>query len=108
MQLFVLALIPTVFGALAVQRRSEPAPLHLPRDADGLIPDQYIVKYYDVSASSAIEAGMKKLSTKPKHVYEGTFRGFAAKLDQKTLELLRNDPSVSRRAVQVPLSRFKS
>jgi hypothetical protein len=95
MKLSLLALIPAALATPIVQRRSEPAPLHIRRDIEALIADQYIVKYYDVSASSVVENGIKKLSVKPKHLFKGAIRGFAAKLDQKTLDLLRDDPNVS-------------
>ncbi|KFA60033.1 hypothetical protein S40285_08931 [Stachybotrys chlorohalonatus IBT 40285] len=94
MKLSLLALIPAALATPIVQRRSEPAPLHIRRDIEALIADQYIVKYYDVSASSVVENGIKKLSVKPKHLFKGAIRGFAAKLDQKTLDLLRDDPNV--------------
>ncbi|KEY74910.1 hypothetical protein S7711_01266 [Stachybotrys chartarum IBT 7711] len=86
---------PAILGTPTVQRRSEPAPLHTPRDVEALVTDQYIVKYSDVSASSVIENGIKKLSAKLKHFFKAAIRGFAAKLDQKTLDLLRDEPNVS-------------
>ncbi|KFA53567.1 hypothetical protein S40293_09243, partial [Stachybotrys chartarum IBT 40293] len=85
---------PAILGTPTVQRRSEPAPLHTPRDVEALVTDQYIVKYSDVSASSVIENGIKKLSAKLKHFFKAAIRGFAAKLDQKTLDLLRDEPNV--------------
>nr|R4IR27.1 RecName: Full=Subtilisin-like serine protease AsES; AltName: Full=Alkaline serine protease AsES; AltName: Full=Extra-cellular elicitor protein AsES; Flags: Precursor [Sarocladium strictum]AFZ84667.2 proteinase K-like subtilisin [Sarocladium strictum] len=88
----VLALLPVAFGAPT--RRDEPAPLHVPRDVDSLIKDTYIVKYKDITAFSAVDEGLKLLSGKPKHIYKGAFKGFSGKIDAKTLELLRDDPSV--------------
>lgn len=89
----LLAILPAVLAAPA--RRDAPAPLHVPRDVDNLIEGQYIVKYKDITAFSAIEEGVKILSKKPEHVYKNGFKGFAAKIDKDTLEVLRDDPSVS-------------
>lgn len=89
----LLSLLPA--AALgAPTRRDEPAPLHIPRGVDSLIKDTYIVKYKDISAFSAVDEGLKILGKKPEHVFKGAFKGFAGKIDAKTLELLRDDPSV--------------
>lgn len=89
----LLALLPAVLGAPT--RRSEPAPLHVPRDVDSLIKDTYIVKYKDITAFSAVDEGIKVLTGKPAHVFKGAFKGFAGKIDAEALEILRDDPSVS-------------
>lgn len=88
----LLALLPAVLGAPT--RRSEPAPLHVPRDVDSLIKDTYIVKYKDITAFSAVDEGIKVLAGKPAHVFKGAFKGFAGKIDAEALEILRDDPSV--------------
>lgn len=91
----LLALLPVVLGAPAT-KRSEPAPLLIPRgDATELVADKYIVKFYDVSAMSAVDDAVKILSEAPEKVFKNLFRGFSAKLDADTLEALRNHPDVS-------------
>lgn len=91
----LLAILPVVLGAPAVNKRDEPAPLHVPRDVDALIADKYIVKFKDFSALSALEDGLKILSEDPEHVFKASFRGFSGTLDKKQLEALRDHPDVS-------------
>ncbi|KAH8177019.1 subtilase family protein [Sarocladium implicatum] len=88
----LLAILPAVLAAPA--RRDAPAPLHVPRDVNTLIEGQYIVKYKDITTFSAVEEGVKLLGKKPEHVFKGSFKGFAGKIDKETLDILRDDPSV--------------
>ena len=89
----LLALLPAVLGAPT--KRSEPAPLLVPRgDANTLIADKYIVKFKDDSSLSILESAVSILSEAPEHVYENTIRGFSATLDAETLEALRDHPDV--------------
>lgn len=88
----LLAILPVAFAAPAL-KRDEPAPLIIPRDADALIADKYIVKLKD--GPSILDDAMSALSIDAKHVYSNVFNGFAATLDKKALENLRNHPDVS-------------
>lgn len=98
----LLALLPVVLGAPA--KRSEPAPLLTPRgDADSLIAGKYIVKFRDVSALSVVDDALSVLDEAPEHVFKSLFRGFAATLDDATLQALRDHPDVS----SVPLCSYQ-
>ncbi|KAI6783452.1 proteinase T-like protein [Emericellopsis cladophorae] len=91
MRLSVLfAILPVVLGAPAA-KRSEPAPLH---KRDDSIKGQYIVKFKDIVAMSAVDDTVSGLSEKPEHVYGTLIRGFSGKLDEETVEALRANPDV--------------
>lgn len=62
-----------------------------------MVPGKYIVKLRDGASDSALNAAVSKLgSTKADHVYKGAhFKGFASKIDAKTLETIQNIPEVS-------------
>ncbi|KAL1866431.1 hypothetical protein VTK73DRAFT_4736 [Phialemonium thermophilum] len=62
-----------------------------------LVPGKYIVKLHDGASDAALHAAVAKLgsSTKADHVYSaGHFKGFASKLDTKTLESIQDIPDV--------------
>lgn len=89
----LLAILPAVLAAPA--KRSEPAPLLVPRGDDTtLIADKYIVKFKENSSLSILESAMSVLSDAPDHVYENTFQGFSSTLDAETLDALRDHPDV--------------
>lgn len=94
----LLALLPVVLAVPSV-KRDEPAPLIIPRDAEALVADHYIVKLKDSSEASALDDSLSLLAKDADHVYTEAFRGFAATLDKKTLELLRDQPDVRTSAV---------
>lgn len=90
----LLALLPMVLGAPAT-KRSEPAPLLTPRaDADALIADNYIVKFKESSELSILNNALSSLDVAPDHVFKAIFQGFSAKLDEETLNALRDHPDV--------------
>lgn len=88
-------------GTSPPRRRSTPAPVVRPRGANvSLIPERYIVKLEDDSASSSGvgHAAVVSLlaSAKPESVYNMTgFRGFVGELSLESLEDLRHHPAVS-------------
>jgi hypothetical protein len=89
--LALLALLPVALAAPAVQ----PAPVIQPRGVQ-LVPGKYIVKLKDGVASGKVDAALNKLAgVKADHVYRGAFKGFASKLDAKTLDAVRLNPDVS-------------
>ncbi|KHN96150.1 subtilisin-like protease PR1G [Metarhizium album ARSEF 1941] len=90
----LLSMLPLVL-AIPTAKRSEPAPLLVPRgEAFTLIPDEYIVKLKKGSASAALEDAIKIIPGDANHVFESIFRGFTGKLDSSTLEALRSHPDV--------------
>lgn len=91
----LLALLPLALGAPvadAVEERSEPAPLLEARGA--LVADKYIVKLKEGSSLAALDTTMRKLTGEADHVYKNVFKGFAASLDEKMLQILRSHPDV--------------
>lgn len=95
MQLSVLlALLPAILAAPAVEKRAEPAPLLTPRGVD-VVADKYIVKFKDGIARIAVDESMNILESKADFVYETAFRGFAGHLTKAELQTLRNHPDVS-------------
>lgn len=83
----LLSLIPLVAAAPA-----ELAPLLMAEES--ALANQYIVKFKEGSALAAVEKAMSQLQTKPAHVYKNVFNGFAGKLDDKMLNVLRLHPDV--------------
>ncbi|KAK2595612.1 hypothetical protein QQS21_006659 [Conoideocrella luteorostrata] len=76
-------------------KRSEPAPLIIPRgETTSLIPDEYIVKFKKGSASATLKDAMKMLPAQPNHVFDSIFKGFTGKLDSLTLNAMRAHPDV--------------
>lgn len=91
---FLLVVLPLALAAPPLKRRSEPAPLIVPRHAQ-VIPDRYIVKFKESSESSAIDKAVSGVSASAEHVYRDSFKGFASSLDKKALDALRDHPDVS-------------
>lgn len=76
-------------------KRSEPAPLIIPRgEASRLIANEYIVKLKEGSGLASLQEAMKILPGQPDQVFESIFKGFSGKLDASTLEALRAHPDV--------------
>ncbi|KAL6800757.1 subtilisin-like protein [Trichoderma sp. SZMC 28013] len=90
----LLSLLPMVLAAPATEKRSEPAPLLIPTTKHGLVADQYIVKFKEGSSLQAVDEALTKIASNAHHVYQHVFKGFAATLDQETLEVLRSHPDV--------------
>lgn len=78
-------------------QRSEPAPLLVPRgvEAEQLVADDYIVKFREGSAMSAVQEAVKMVPGHNGQVFENIFKGFSGKMNSKIVELLRNHPDVS-------------
>lgn len=90
----LLAILPAALAMPSVKRDS-PAPLIMPRDESTIIPGKYIVKLKEGSSASALSDTLSLLAKSPEHVYSSAFSGFAATLDKKTLDALRDQPNVS-------------
>lgn len=86
----LLALLPAVLAAPS--KRNQPAALTMAA-FDG-IADQYIVRFKDGSALSAMDSAMGMLKDEPIAKYGTLIQGFAAKMDADTLDLIRNHPDV--------------
>ncbi|KAI0018218.1 proteinase T-like protein [Xylariomycetidae sp. FL0641] len=85
----VLAALPLALAAPS--KRSSPAPLHVPRNADALVAGQYIVKLHAGSTLSAVAehaAGAETLYA------TGAFQGFAGALTAAQLAAVRAHPAV--------------
>lgn len=80
-------------AAPATRKRSEPAPLIIPRDAK-IIPEKYIVKFKSGSGLSILDEALGKLTGDADHVYHDVFKGFATTLDESMLNTLRDHPDV--------------
>ncbi|KAB5578719.1 peptidase S8/S53 domain-containing protein [Coniochaeta sp. 2T2.1] len=90
----LLATLPLGLAA-AVGPQTRLAPVIEARGAD-IIPGQYIVKLKKGASEDVLRTALGKLGdTKAKHVYKAPgFRGFASKLDAKTLETIQKIPEV--------------
>lgn len=91
---FLVALPLALAAPGADTRRSEPAPLLVPRGNHELLPGQYIVKCKDNSAVSALDNMLASVGGKLEQRYENVFRGFAAHLDDDELNAIRSHPDV--------------
>ncbi|OAA45371.1 oryzin precursor [Cordyceps fumosorosea ARSEF 2679] len=96
MRLSVLLSILPLAVAVPTAKRSEPAPLLIPRGAgaQSLIADQYVVKFKEGSALSAVEEAMKQLPNGGGQMFSEVFKGFSGHFDAATLSLLRDHPDV--------------
>ncbi|PHH74065.1 hypothetical protein CDD80_3328 [Ophiocordyceps camponoti-rufipedis] len=89
----LLTLLP--LAATAPSKRSEPAPLLIPRGASqNLIANKYIVKFKDEMSMTTADASLIAFSENADHVYNHAFRGFAGHLSDEDLKNLRNRPEV--------------
>lgn len=90
----LLAALPVAL-ATVVTKRDEPAPLHI-SGAPGarLIANKYMVKFKEDADMKMVENAMGKLKTNADHTFLDVFKGFAARLEQKEVDALRNLPAV--------------
>ncbi|KAM0738290.1 hypothetical protein ACQRIT_006027 [Beauveria bassiana] len=93
----LLSLVPLA-DAFPRAKRSEPAPLLIPRSvsADDLVANQYVVKFKESSTLAAVEEAIKSLSLPngAGQVFREVFTGFAGHFDAATLDLIRGHPEV--------------
>ena len=89
-----LASLSAVALAGPVGRRSSPAPLIHSQSADA-IADKYIVVLNKDITTASFDETLTTHSTKAKHNYNSTIKGFAGTFDKSALDELRNHPSVS-------------
>ncbi|TQV93055.1 hypothetical protein V2A60_003632 [Cordyceps javanica] len=96
MRLSVLLSILPLATAVPTAKRSEPAPLLVPRgvSAQNLVADQYVVKFKEGSDLAAVEEAMKALPEAAGEVFSEVFKGFSGHLDATTLDLIRDHPDV--------------
>lgn len=92
----ILSLLPLALAAPASKRAGGPAPLLKPRDTgSNLIPGQYIVKMKEGMSVSSVDEALDLFEGDAKHEWKtGSFRGFAAKLDEAALDKIANHPDV--------------
>ncbi|KAG6296147.1 Cuticle-degrading protease [Claviceps purpurea] len=94
MQLSILlALLPAILAAPAVETRGQPAPLLAPQGLD-IVADKYIVKFKDGISSLAVDETLSVLQAKADFVYKHAFNGFAGHLTKDELKTLRDRPDV--------------
>ncbi|OAA58175.1 oryzin precursor [Cordyceps fumosorosea ARSEF 2679] len=91
----LLALLPFA-AAVPTAKRSEPAPLVVPRgiSQDKIVADEYIVKFKKGCSLATVEEAVKKLPNGTDRVFREVFKGFAGRLDAETLQLIRDHPDV--------------
>ncbi|PHH88911.1 hypothetical protein CDD83_6891 [Cordyceps sp. RAO-2017] len=90
----LLTLLPLALaGPSVVRKRSEPAPLITPRDAE-VIPEKYIVKFKHDSKMSVLDEAINDLADDADHIYHHAFKGFATSLNEEALKNLRDHPEV--------------
>ncbi|EJP61779.1 Proteinase K [Beauveria bassiana] len=93
----LLSLVPLA-DAVPRAKRSEPAPLLIPRSVStgDLVANQYIVKFKESSTLAAVEETIKSLSLPngAGEVFREVFTGFAGHFDAATLDLIRSHPEV--------------
>lgn len=90
--LLLLNLLPLAIAAPAA-KRSEPAPLLIPR-GDDIIADKYIVKYKETFSISSADHILKAHNAEAEKIYSHIFKGFAGPLNQTAVDQLRNHPDV--------------
>lgn len=89
----LLALLPSLAVA-APSRRSQPAPLVVPRGAQ-LVSGKYIVKLKGDAHTGSLESAINAVVADADHVYNTEhFRGFASGLTDAELKDLQNNPDV--------------
>ncbi|KAG6140295.1 Cuticle-degrading protease [Claviceps purpurea] len=94
MQLSILlALLPAILAAPALETRGQPAPLLAPQGLD-IVADKYIVKFKDGIASLAVDETLGTLQAKADFVYKHAFNGFAGNLTKDELKTLRDHTDV--------------
>ncbi|KAK1777045.1 peptidase S8/S53 domain-containing protein [Copromyces sp. CBS 386.78] len=88
----VLALLPLAMAAPSapIDKR---APILEARAGTKVVPGKYIVKLRDGASDDVLDKAVKKLG-KADHVYKHAFRGFAGRIDDKTLDEIRSIPDV--------------
>ncbi|OAA37546.1 oryzin precursor [Beauveria brongniartii RCEF 3172] len=93
----LLSLLPLA-AAVPRAKRSEPAPLLIPRSvsAEDLVANQYVVKFKESSTLAAVEEAISSLSLPhgAGEVFREVFTGFAGHFDAATLHLIRGHPEV--------------
>ncbi|KAM3549988.1 hypothetical protein MY1884_008472 [Beauveria asiatica] len=79
-------------------KRSEPAPLLIPRSvrAEDLVANQYVVKFKESSTLAAVEDAISLVSLPnvAGELFREVFTGFAGHFDTATLHLIRGHPEV--------------
>jgi subtilisin family serine protease len=87
----LLALLP--LAAAAPARRSSPAPILRPRDAQ-LVEGKFIVRMKSESMKASVMTAVSSIAAEADYTYSKAFNGFAASLSQSELEDLQNNPDV--------------
>ncbi|KHN98377.1 subtilisin-like protease [Metarhizium album ARSEF 1941] len=87
----LLAALPVAMAAPA--KRSFPAPVLVPRDAQ-LIEGKYIVKMKTDARLASVPSAISSIAADADHTYSQFFHGFAASLTADELAKLRSDPNV--------------
>jgi subtilisin family serine protease len=87
----LLALVPLALAAPA--KRSSPAPLVVPRDAEP-VQGKFIVRFKNDAVSTAEVSAISSIAANADYTYSTAFRGFAASLSDEELGALRDDPTV--------------
>lgn len=89
----LLGLLPLTVAS-PVAQRSEPAPLYTRDAAERHNADKYIVKFKEGSVATVVQDALAHVSAHATHHFQHVFQGFAAKLDSRSVEMLRLLPDV--------------
>ncbi|KAM3429243.1 hypothetical protein NHJ13734_008245 [Beauveria thailandica] len=91
----LLSLLPLI-AAVPTAKRSEPAPLLIPRSVseDNMIADEYIVKFKTESPLDVVKEVAESLNNGSNIVLSEIFKGFSSHLDAEGLQLVREHPDV--------------
>ncbi|KAH6647480.1 peptidase S8/S53 domain-containing protein [Truncatella angustata] len=92
----ILSLLPLALAAPATKRAGGPAPVLTPRDAgDKVIAGQYIVKMKEGMSTATVDDVSNLFEGDAVHTWtKGSFKGFAAKLNDADLDAIANHPDV--------------
>lgn len=88
----LLSIIPAVLAAPATEVSSGAAPLYRLQNN---IAGKYIIKLKSGVRVTAESSALQILGREPELTYNNVFKGFAASMDDETLNKMRNHPDVS-------------
>lgn len=92
----LLAVLPLAIARPStLRRRAEPAPIIRPTGVE-VVPNKYIVVLKSDGGDIDIQRSVSALNAVPEFIYNaGSFQGFSIELDDDTLAIAQDDPTVS-------------
>ncbi|KAM3504016.1 hypothetical protein MY11210_008498 [Beauveria gryllotalpidicola] len=91
----LLSLLPLV-ASVPTAKRSEPAPLLVPRgvSADNIVADEYIIKFKNGSSLNIVKEAAESVIDESGNIVSEIFNGFSSHLDAESLQRIREHPDV--------------